>query len=63
MADRIQELDWQQRFAEKERSRRSDEEALASGAKTSAQLKRDNEAFAFPAGRARIDWESARSRF
>ena len=57
----ISHLDPQQRFAEKEVSRRADEEALRSGRKTVAQLKRENEAFAFSPREARVNWRQARS--
>jgi hypothetical protein len=57
-ADRF---DPRRRSEEKERARRADEEALQSGQKAEAQLKRENEAFAFPPSRARINLESARS--
>jgi hypothetical protein len=40
-------LDPKQRFAEKGAARRADEEALRSGRKPVAQLRRENEAFAF----------------
>jgi hypothetical protein len=58
VADR---LDPQRRFEEKERSRRADEEALRSGRKSEAQLKRENEAFAFPRGSVRIRLDRAKS--
>ena len=54
-------VDPQQLFDEKEQARRADEEALRSGRKTHAQLKRENEIFAFPPSRARINLDSARS--
>jgi hypothetical protein len=54
-------LDPQQRFAEKERAHRADEEALRSGQKTEAQLQRQNNFFPFPADRIRINLDSARS--
>ncbi len=56
-----EDLDPQERFAEKERARRADVEALRSGEKTEAQLKRENEFFAFPRERMRVNLDSARS--
>jgi hypothetical protein len=41
-------------------SRRADE-ALRSGRKSVAQLKRENEAFAFSPSEARVNWQQARS--
>lgn len=61
MAVSMSHLDPQQRFAEKEASRRADEKALRSGRKSVAQLKRENEAFAFPPSEARVNWQQARS--
>jgi hypothetical protein len=61
MGARIEHFDPEKRFAEKAKSRRADDRELAAGRKSVPQLKRDNEAFAFPPGKARIDWESARS--
>ncbi len=55
------DLDPQQRFDEKERSRRADLEALRSGQKSEAQLKRENEAFAFPRESIRIRLDLAKS--
>jgi hypothetical protein len=57
----VKYVDAQDLWDEKERSRRADVEALRSGEKTEAQLKRETEAFAFPPGRARINLDSARS--
>jgi hypothetical protein len=56
-----EDLDPQQRFAEKERARRADLEALRSGRTTKTQLKRETEAFAFPPSRARINLDVSRS--
>lgn len=53
--------DPKQRFAEKEASRRADEEALRSGRKSVAQLKRENETFAFSPEEARVNWQQADS--
>lgn len=50
-----------QRIAEKERLRAVDERALRRGEKSLAQMKRENESFAFPPSRARIDLAAARS--
>jgi hypothetical protein len=61
MPSHIEHFDPQERLAEKAESRRVDDRALAAGAKSVAQLKRDNESFAFPPSKARIDWGSARS--
>ncbi len=49
------------RFAAKEQSRRNDELSLRAGEKSPAQMKRDNESFAFPKSRARVNLKSARS--
>lgn len=57
----ISHIDPKQRFAEKEASRRADEEALRSGRKSVVQLKRENEAFAFSPSEAHVNWEQARS--
>jgi hypothetical protein len=54
-------IDAQEIWDEKERARRADVDALRSGEKTAAQLKRETEAFAFPPRRARINLDSARS--
>lgn len=57
----ISHIDPKQRFAEKEAARRADEEALRSGRKSLAQLKRENEVFAFSPSEARVNWQQARS--
>jgi len=57
----VEYVDAQELWDEKERARRADVEALRSGEKTEAQLKRETEAFAFPPSRARINLDSARS--
>lgn len=54
-------FDPQQRFEEKEQARRADEEALRSGRKSPAQLKRENEAFAFPREQVRLRLDRAKS--
>jgi len=46
---------------EEERDRRADEEALRSVRKTPEQLKRENEVFALPADRIRLNLDSAHS--
>jgi hypothetical protein len=56
-----EDLDPEQRFEEKEQARRADVEALSSGEKTVAQLKRETEGFAFPPSRARINLDASRS--
>jgi hypothetical protein len=56
-----EDLDPQQRFDEKERSRQADLEALKSGRKSEPQLKRENEAFAFPRESIRIRLDLAKS--
>lgn len=61
MTVQVEYIDPQQRFEEKERDRRADEEALRSGRKTAEQLKRETEAFAFPPSRARINLDASRS--
>jgi hypothetical protein len=58
---KAEHLDPQQRFEEKEHARRADEEALQSGRKSHAQLKRENEAFAFPREQVRIRLDRAKS--
>ncbi len=57
----VEYVDAQQLWDEKERDRRADEEALRSGRKTPAQLKRENEVFALPPERIRINLDSAHS--
>ena len=49
------EYDAKQRALEKQRSRDADEQALASGDKSQAQLREENGAFAFPPERVRLD--------
>ena len=61
MDPRIGRLDAEQRAREKERSRAADERALASGAKSVAQLKVENEAFAPLASMSRLDLSASRS--
>jgi hypothetical protein len=56
-----EDLDPEQRFEEKERSRQADLEALRSGRKSEAQLKRENEAFAFPRESIRMRLDLAKS--
>src|ERR1039458_6219337 len=60
MKVQIEHVDAQQLLDEEERDRRADEEALRSGRKTHAQLKRENEIFAFPPERMRVNLDSAR---
>jgi hypothetical protein len=48
-------LDPAQRASEKARSREDDQRALASGKKSSEQLRVENGAFAFPPSRIRLD--------
>jgi hypothetical protein len=57
----VEDLDPQQRFEEKERSRQADLEALRSGRKSEAQLKRENEVFAFPRESVRLRLDLAKS--
>ena len=54
-------LDPQARAAEKRRSRRSDERAISSGAKSVAQLKLENEVLAPLARGSRVDLSASRS--
>jgi len=61
MTVNIERFDPQQRFEEKEQARRADEEALRSGSKSPAQLKRENEAFAFPREQVRLRLDRAKS--
>jgi len=51
----------QARAVEKQRSRRLDERAISSGAKSVAQLKRENEVFAPLAADARVELAASRS--
>jgi hypothetical protein len=61
MKMQIEHVDAQQLLDEEEQDRRADEEALRSGRKTHAQLRRENEIFAFPPERMRVNLDSARS--
>lgn len=61
MTLQIEHVDVQVLLDEEERDRRADEEALRSGSKTPAQLKRENEVFALPPDRIRINLDSAHS--
>jgi hypothetical protein len=61
MATRIEHVDAQEIWDEKERARRADVEALRSGRKTEEQLQRENSFFAFAEGRMRVNLDSARS--
>ena len=54
-------LNVRQRMADKESSRRADEQAIRDGSKTAEQVKGETEAFAFPEGEARVNLRSARS--
>lgn len=53
-------LDPQKRAAQKQASRVADARALSSGAKSRAQVKRENESFAFSKSQARVNLASAR---
>jgi hypothetical protein len=57
----VEYVDAQQLWDEKDAARRADEEDLRSGRKTQEQLKRENEVFALPPDRIRINLDSARS--
>jgi hypothetical protein len=59
MSLQIEHVDVQELLDEEESDRRADEEALRSGRKRPAQLKRENEVFALPADRIRINLDSA----
>ncbi len=61
MALQIEHVDVQELLDEEERDRRADDEALRSGRKTHEQLKRENEVFALPPSRIRINLDSAHS--
>jgi len=61
MRAKSESLDPRARAAAKQRSRDADERALASGRKSVAQLKRENEVFAPLAREARVDFTAARS--
>jgi hypothetical protein len=61
MTLQIEHVDVQVLLDEEERDRRADEEALRSGRKTPEQLKRENEVFALPPSRIRINLDSAHS--
>jgi hypothetical protein len=56
-------LKFEEHVAAKEMARQADARALESGWKSAAELKRENESFAFPVGMARVDWAVARSVF
>ncbi len=56
-----EDLDPEQRFAEKEQARRADAEALRSGRKTAAQLQRENEFLPFHPDRIRINLDASGS--
>ena len=58
MTLQIEHVDVQELLDEEERDRRADEEALRSGRKTPEQLKRENEVFALPADRIRLNLNS-----
>ena len=61
MTLQIEHVDVHVLLDEEERDRRADEEALRSGRKTHEQLKRENEVFALPPSRIRINLDSAHS--
>lgn len=61
MAAHVDNFRFDERSVEKERVRRADELALLSGKKSAAQLKQENESFAFSKDRARVNLKSARS--
>lgn len=61
MTSQIEHVAVQVLLDEEERDRRADEEALRSGRKTFEQLKRENEVFALPADRIRLNLDSAHS--
>jgi hypothetical protein len=61
MQDKVNSFDPRERAREKARSRVADERALASGQKSMADLKRENEVFAPLASSARIDLSASRS--
>ena len=61
MALQIEHVDVQVLLDEEERDRCADEEALRSGRKMPAQLKRENEVFALPPDHIRINLDSAHS--
>lgn len=57
----VEYVDPQEIWDEKERARRADVEALRSGEKTEAELKRENEFFVSAAKSMRVNLDSARS--
>ncbi len=61
MTLQIENVDVQVLLDEEQRDRRADEEALRFGRKTPEQLKRENEVFALPADRIRLNLDSAHS--
>jgi hypothetical protein len=61
MTSQVEHVDAQVLLDEEERDRRADAEALRSGHKTHEQLKRENEVFALPANRIRVNLDSAHS--
>jgi hypothetical protein len=60
---RISHISFAQRAAEKEAARRADDLAVAEGRKSSAQVKRESESFAFGPERARHVLSSPQPRF
>jgi len=55
-----EQLEIRDRFAAKENLRQADMRAVEAGVKSAAELKRENESFAFPVSMARVDWDAAR---
>lgn len=52
-----------QRAQEKAASRAADDEALASGAKSREELRKENGSFAFPPGRVMVDFSKAKFKY
>jgi hypothetical protein len=61
MSAPAQQFRAEDRLAAKEQGRRNDEQAVRGGVKSPAELKRDNESFAFPKSRAQVNLKSARA--
>jgi hypothetical protein len=61
MPPEVEYIDPRQRFEEKERDRRADDEALRSGRKTAEQLNRENMFLKLPPERIRINLNASHS--
>ena len=61
MPELAKQLRVEERFSAKEAARRQDAAELDAGVKSPSELKRDNESFAFPVSRARVNLKSAQA--